>query len=161
MLEKEWKILEEKTKESLLIQSQEYKDMLEKCMENERERNKEALATAAQVEKEDLQAAILSAVTAERENMKKLHDQEKELWQAERNKDREKIALAVEEAAERQKQSSELDQVIRQRSLSSLELFLSCAQKQLNCLLREEVTAAETEGKDSITLVTSLKDAAD
>ncbi|KAG8142719.1 hypothetical protein E2320_005920, partial [Naja naja] len=110
MLEKERKILEEKTKESLLLQSQEYKDMLEKCMENEREHNKEALATAAQVEKEDLQAAILAAVTAERENMKKLHDQEKELWQAERNKDREKIAVAVEEAAERQKQSSEVSE---------------------------------------------------
>ncbi|XP_060540117.1 coiled-coil domain-containing protein 91 isoform X1 [Pantherophis guttatus] len=199
MLEEERKILEEKTKDSLWQQSQEYKEMLEKCMENERERNKEALATAAKVEKEDLQAAILAAVTAERENMKKLHDQEKELWQAERNKDREKIAQAVEEAAERQKQSSEemvkaaileeqrkseraveeavkqtreelmdyikeqkrLDQVIRQRSLSSLELFLSCAQKQLNCLLREEVTAPETEGKDSIPLSTSLKDAGD
>ncbi|XP_026557874.1 coiled-coil domain-containing protein 91 isoform X2 [Pseudonaja textilis] len=199
MLEEERKTLEEKNKESLLLQSQEYKDMLEKCMENERERNEEALTTAAQVEKEKLQAAILAAVTAERENMKKLHDQEKELWQAERNKDREKIAVAVEEAVERQKQSSEemvkaailqeqkkseraveeavkqtreelmeyikeqkrLDQVIRQRSLSSLELFLSCAQKQLNCLLREEVTAAETEGNDSITLVTSLKDAGD
>ncbi|XP_060540119.1 coiled-coil domain-containing protein 91 isoform X2 [Pantherophis guttatus] len=107
MLEEERKILEEKTKDSLWQQSQEYKEMLEKCMENERERNKEALATAAKVEKEDLQAAILAAVTAERENMKKLHDQEKELWQAERNKDREKIAQAVEEAAERQKQSSE------------------------------------------------------
>ncbi|XP_070803438.1 coiled-coil domain-containing protein 91 [Pituophis catenifer annectens] len=199
MLEEERKILEEKTKDSLWQQSQEYKEMLEKCMENERERNKEALATAAKVEKEDLQAAILAAVTAERENMKKLHDQEKELWQAERNKDREKIAQAVEEAAERQKQSSEemvkaaileeqrkseraveeavkqtreelmdyikeqkrLDQVIRQRSLSSLELFLSCAQKQLNCLLREEVAAPETEGKDSIPLITSLKDAGD
>ncbi|XP_070611333.1 coiled-coil domain-containing protein 91 [Erythrolamprus reginae] len=199
MLEEERKTLEEKTKESLLQQSQEFKEMLERCMENERERNKEALATAAKVEKEDLQAAILAAVTAERENMKKLHDQEKELWQAERGKDREKIALAVEEAAERQKQSSEemvkaaileeqrkseraveeavkqtkeelleyikeqkrIDQVIRQRSLSSLELFLSCAQKQLNCLLREEVTAAETEGKDSVTMSPSLKDAGD
>ncbi|XP_058046883.1 coiled-coil domain-containing protein 91 isoform X2 [Ahaetulla prasina] len=107
MLEEERKILEEKTKESLWQQSQEYKEMLEKCMENERGRNKEALATAAKVEKEDLQAAVLAAVTAERETMKKLHDQEKEIWQAERNKDREKIAQAVEEAAERQKQSSD------------------------------------------------------
>ncbi|XP_058046885.1 coiled-coil domain-containing protein 91 isoform X3 [Ahaetulla prasina] len=199
MLEEERKILEEKTKESLWQQSQEYKEMLEKCMENERGRNKEALATAAKVEKEDLQAAVLAAVTAERETMKKLHDQEKEIWQAERNKDREKIAQAVEEAAERQKQSSDemvkaaileerrkseraveeavkqtreelieyikeqkrLDQVIRQRSLSSLELFLSCAQKQLNCLLQEEVTEPETEGKDSIPLIASLKDAGD
>ncbi|XP_025021394.1 coiled-coil domain-containing protein 91 isoform X1 [Python bivittatus] len=185
MLEKEQKILEEKTKESLLQQSQEYKEMLENCMESERERNKEALAAAAKIEKEDLQAAVLAAVTAERENMKKLHDQEKELWQAERIRDREKIAQAVEEAAERERQSSQemvkaaileeqrksekaveeavkqtreelmeylkeqkrLDQVIRQRSLSSLELFLSCAQKQLGCLLQEETTAPNAEGK--------------
>ncbi|XP_063164428.1 coiled-coil domain-containing protein 91 [Candoia aspera] len=186
MLEKEQKILEEKTKESLLQQLQEYKEMLENCMEKERERNKEALAAAAEIEKEALQAAILAAVTAERENMKKLHDQEKELWQAERVKDREKIAQAVEAAAEWERQSSQemvkaaileeqrksekaveeavkqtreelmgyikeqkrLDQVIRQRSLSSLELFLSCAQKQLSCLLQEETTGAEAEGKN-------------
>ncbi|XP_015683545.2 coiled-coil domain-containing protein 91, partial [Protobothrops mucrosquamatus] len=107
MLEEEREILEDKTKESLLQQSQEYKEMLEKCMENERERNKEALADAAKLEKEDLQAAILAAVKAERESMEKTHDQEKELWQAERDKDREKIAQAVEEAVERQKQKSE------------------------------------------------------
>ncbi|KAM3832499.1 coiled-coil domain-containing protein 91 isoform 1-T2 [Vipera latastei] len=186
MLEEDRESLEGKTKESLLQQSQEYKEMLEKCMENERERNKEALAAAARLEKEDLQAAVLAAVTAERENMKKMHDQEKELWQAERDKDRGKIAQVVEEAVERQKQKSEemvkaaileeqrrsekaveeavkqtreelmeyikeqkrLDQVIRQRSLSSLELFLSCAQKQLSCLLQEEVTVAETAGKN-------------
>uniref|UniRef100_A0A0A9ZEI1 Coiled-coil domain-containing protein 91-like n=1 Tax=Crotalus horridus TaxID=35024 RepID=A0A0A9ZEI1_CROHD len=186
MLEEERRILEDKTKESLLQQSLEYKEMLEKCMENERERNKEALAAAAKLEKEDLQAAILAAVTAERESMEKMHDQEKELWQAEKDKDRGKIAQAVEEAVERQKQKSEemvkaaileeqkksekaveeavkqtreelmeyikeqkrLDQVIRQRSFSSLELFLSCAQKQLSCLLQEEVTVAETAGQN-------------
>uniref|UniRef100_A0A0F7ZCE3 Coiled-coil domain-containing protein 91 n=1 Tax=Crotalus adamanteus TaxID=8729 RepID=A0A0F7ZCE3_CROAD len=186
MLEEERGILEDKTKESLLQQSLEYKEMLEKCMENERERNKEALAAAAKLEKEDMQAAILAAVTAERESMEKTHDQEKELWQAERDKDRGKIAQVVEEAVERQKQKSEemvkaaileeqkksekaveeavkqtreklmeyikeqkrLDQVIRQRSFSSLELFLSCAQKQLSCLLQEEVTVAETAGQN-------------
>ncbi|XP_050564251.1 coiled-coil domain-containing protein 91 isoform X6 [Cygnus atratus] len=37
----------------------------------------------------------------------------------------------------------ELDQVVRQRNLSSLELFLSCAQKQLGILLNEDPTATE------------------
>ncbi|XP_065598401.1 coiled-coil domain-containing protein 91 isoform X2 [Cyrtonyx montezumae] len=36
-----------------------------------------------------------------------------------------------------------LDQVIRQRNLSSLELFLSCAQKQLSSLLNEEPTTVQ------------------
>lgn len=41
--------------------------------------------------------------------------------------------------------SWQLDQVIRQRSLSSLELFLSCAQKQLSTLLQEEPPATAAE----------------
>ncbi|NP_001127307.1 coiled-coil domain-containing protein 91 [Pongo abelii] len=53
---------------------------------------------------------------------------------------------AVEEAVKRTrdelieyiKEQKRLDQVIRQRSLSSLELFLSCAQKQLSALIATE-----------------------
>lgn len=37
----------------------------------------------------------------------------------------------------------QLDEIVRQRNLHSLELFLSCAQKQLNVLLKEEPTSAE------------------
>lgn len=37
----------------------------------------------------------------------------------------------------------QLDEVVRQRNLHSLELFLSCAQKQLNVLLKEEPTPEE------------------
>lgn len=37
----------------------------------------------------------------------------------------------------------QLDQVVRQRNLHSLELFLSCAQKQLSVLLKEEPSTAE------------------
>nr|XP_034993507.1 coiled-coil domain-containing protein 91 isoform X2 [Zootoca vivipara] len=188
MLDKEHKVLEEKTEESLLQQSQEYKNMLEKCMESERESNKEALAASAKIEKEELEAAILTAVKAERESMKKLHVEEKELWQAERKKDQERIAQAIADAVEEQRQSSQsivkaaileeqeksekaiekavkqtreelmeyikeqkrIDQVIRQRSLSSLELFLSCAQKQLRSLLHEESTSDAEQKKLSL-----------
>ncbi|XP_077786969.1 coiled-coil domain-containing protein 91 isoform X8 [Podarcis muralis] len=191
MLDKEHKVLEEKTEESLLQQSQKYKNMLGKCMESERESNKEALAASAKdlkIEKEELEAAIVTAVKAERENMKKLHVEEKELWQAERNKDQERIAQAIADAVEEQRQSSQsivkaaileeqeksekaiekavkqtreelmeyikeqkrIDCVIRQRSLSSLELFLSCAQKQLSSLLHEESTLDAEQKKLSL-----------
>lgn len=40
--------------------------------------------------------------------------------------------------SKKQQQNKQLDQVIRQRSLSSLELFLSCAQKQLSALIATE-----------------------
>nr|XP_028584417.1 coiled-coil domain-containing protein 91 isoform X6 [Podarcis muralis] len=95
----------QKCEELLIAQN-----MLEKCMESERESNKEALAASAKdlkIEKEELEAAIVTAVKAERENMKKLHVEEKELWQAERNKDQERIAQAIADAVEEQRQSSQ------------------------------------------------------
>uniref|UniRef100_A0A8C3F0I8 Coiled-coil domain containing 91 n=1 Tax=Chrysemys picta bellii TaxID=8478 RepID=A0A8C3F0I8_CHRPI len=60
---------------------------------------------------------------------------------------------AVEEAVKRTreelleyiKEQKRLDQVVRQRSLCSLELFLSCAQKQLSTLLKEEPITSEQE----------------
>ncbi|XP_077786966.1 coiled-coil domain-containing protein 91 isoform X5 [Podarcis muralis] len=176
----------QKCEELLIAQN-----MLGKCMESERESNKEALAASAKdlkIEKEELEAAIVTAVKAERENMKKLHVEEKELWQAERNKDQERIAQAIADAVEEQRQSSQsivkaaileeqeksekaiekavkqtreelmeyikeqkrIDCVIRQRSLSSLELFLSCAQKQLSSLLHEESTLDAEQKKLSL-----------
>uniref|UniRef100_A0A8D0H0P4 Uncharacterized protein n=1 Tax=Sphenodon punctatus TaxID=8508 RepID=A0A8D0H0P4_SPHPU len=134
-----------------------------------------------------MEAAILKAVEEERRNMEKIHAEEREIWQAERTKDNEKIPKAIEDAVQEQRKNSQrvvkaaimeeqkrsekaveeavkktreelmeyikeqkrLDQVVRQRSLSSLELFLSCAQKQLNSLLNEEpvseVQKRETE----------------
>ncbi|XP_054856750.1 coiled-coil domain-containing protein 91 isoform X3 [Eublepharis macularius] len=145
ILNKEREALKEKIEESLMKQLQEYKEVLDKCMADERLRNQEALATAAKIEKENMQAAILIAVKEERGNMERLHAEEKEQWQTEQSKDREKIAQAVEDAMQEQRQSSQLDQMMRQRSLSSLELFLSCAQKQLNSLLQEESTTAAAE----------------
>ncbi|XP_066487900.1 coiled-coil domain-containing protein 91 isoform X2 [Tiliqua scincoides] len=185
MLDEERKVSEEKIAQSLLERSQEFKEMLEKCMENERENNKVVLGAAAKVEKENMQAAIDAAVKAERENMEKLHALEKKEWQAEQDKDREKIALAIEDAVHKQSESSQaiiqaavieeqkkskkaieeavkqtreelmeyireqrkLDQVVRQRSLSSLELFLSCAQKQLSSLLHEGPLTTDAEQK--------------
>nr|XP_036876273.1 coiled-coil domain-containing protein 91 isoform X1 [Manis javanica]XP_036876274.1 coiled-coil domain-containing protein 91 isoform X1 [Manis javanica] len=117
ILDAEKELLKEKVKEALLQQSQEQKEILEKCLEEERERNKEALASAA---KETVKAAIIE--------------------------EQQRSEKAVEEAVKRTrdelidyvKEQKRLDQVIRQRSLSSLELFLSCAQKQLSALIATE-----------------------
>lgn len=55
-----------------------------------------------------MQEAILKAVEEERKNMEKMHAEEREIWQAERTKDKEKIAQAVEEAMQEQRKSSQV-----------------------------------------------------
>ncbi|XP_032139539.1 coiled-coil domain-containing protein 91 isoform X11 [Sapajus apella] len=50
----------------------------------------------------------------------------------------EAVKTTRDELIEYIKEQKRLDQVIRQRSLSSLELFLSCAQKQLSALIATE-----------------------
>nr|XP_048680160.1 coiled-coil domain-containing protein 91 isoform X2 [Caretta caretta] len=181
MLDTEKEVLAQKVEEALMQQSQKHKEALEKCLEEQQNRSKEALAAAAKIEKEVMQEAILKAVEEERRNMEKIHAEEREIWQAECSKDKEKIAQAVQEAVQEQRKTSQevvkaaimeeqkrsekaveeavkktreelmeyikeqkrLDQVVRQRSLCSLELFLSCAQKQLNTLIKEEPVTSE------------------
>ncbi|KAM9229996.1 coiled-coil domain-containing protein 91 isoform 2-T3 [Dugong dugon] len=176
ILDTEKELLKEKIKEALIEQSQEQKEILEKCLEEERQRNEEALISAAKLEKEAMQDAVLKTIEEERKNLEKAHAEERELWKTEHAKDQEKVSQeiqkaiqeqrkisqetvkaaiieeqkrsekAVEEAVKRTrdelieyvKEQKRLDQVIRQRSLSSLELFLSCAQKQLSALIATE-----------------------
>lgn len=61
-----------------------------------------------QIEKENMQAAIDAAVKAERENLEKLHALEKKEWQAEQEKERAKIAQAIEDAVLQQRESSQV-----------------------------------------------------
>uniref|UniRef100_A0A8C7B887 Coiled-coil domain containing 91 n=1 Tax=Neovison vison TaxID=452646 RepID=A0A8C7B887_NEOVI len=176
MLDTEKELLKEKIKEALIQQSQEQKEILEKCLEEERQRNKEALVSAAKLEKEAVKDAVLKAIEEERKNLEKAHAEERELWKTEHAKDQEKVSQAIQKAIQEQRKISQetvraaiieeqkrsekaveeavkrtrdelieyvkeqkrLDQVIRQRSLSSLELFLSCAQKQLSALIATE-----------------------
>ncbi|KAH1186814.1 coiled-coil domain-containing protein 91 [Mauremys mutica] len=183
MLDTEKEVLAQKVEAALMQQSQKHKEALEKCLEEQQNRSKEALAAAAKIEKEVMQEAILKAVEEERRDMEKVHAKEREIWQAECVKDKEKIAQAVQEAVQEQRKTSQevvkaeimeerkqsekaveeavkrtreelmeyikeqkrLDQVVRQRSLCSLELFLSCAQKQLSTLLKEEPITSEQE----------------
>ncbi|XP_074681780.1 coiled-coil domain-containing protein 91 [Strix aluco] len=185
ILEAEKEVLSEKIEEALMQQSQKHKEVLDKCLDEERQRSKEAVAAAAKAEKEVVQEAVLKAVEEERRNMEKMHAEERKIWEAERDRHKEKIAQAVWEAMQEQrkhnqeivkealmeeqkrsekaieeavkrtreelmeyiKEQKRLDQVVRQRNLHSLELFLSCAQKQLSVLLKEEPTTTE-ENRD-------------
>ncbi|XP_058276394.1 coiled-coil domain-containing protein 91 isoform X2 [Hirundo rustica] len=181
ILEAEKEVLSEKIEEAMMQQSKKHKEVLDKCLDEERQRSKESLAAAAKAEKEEVQKAVLKAVEEERRNMEKIHAEERKLWEAERDSHREKIAQAVSEAMQEQRKQNQeivkealmeeqkrsekaieeavkrtreelmeyiqeqkrLDEVVRQRNLHSLELFLSCAQKQLKVLLKEEPTSEE------------------
>uniref|UniRef100_A0A8C4XY43 Coiled-coil domain containing 91 n=2 Tax=Gopherus evgoodei TaxID=1825980 RepID=A0A8C4XY43_9SAUR len=179
-----------KEKEGEFISHQDrYKKLQEKHkleLEDMRKAGHEALTIIVEefkIEKEVMQEAILKAVEEERRNMEKIHAKEREIWQTECDKYKEKIAQAVQEAVQEQRKTSQevvkaeimeerkrsekaveevvkrtreelieyikeqkrLDQVVRQRSLCSLELFLSCAQKQLSTLLKEEPITSEQE----------------
>ncbi|XP_010573621.1 coiled-coil domain-containing protein 91 isoform X1 [Haliaeetus albicilla] len=184
ILEEEKEVLSGKIEEALMQQSQKHKEVLDKCLDEERQRSKEAAAAAAKAEKEVVQETVLKAVEEERRNMEKIHAEERKMWEAERDRHKEKIAQAVWEAMQEQrkhnqeivkealmeeqkrsekaieeavkrtreelmeyiKEQKRLDQVVRQRNLHSLELFLSCAQKQLGVLLKEEPTTTEENG---------------
>ncbi|XP_051817103.1 coiled-coil domain-containing protein 91 isoform X4 [Antechinus flavipes] len=124
MLDVEKEQLTEKIKEALTRQSQDQKELLGKYLTEEMQRNKDALATAA---KETLRAAMAE-----------------ERKQSERAVE-EAVKRTKEELMEYVKEQKRLDQVIRQRNLSTLELFLSCAQKQLNSLISEEPASTEEE----------------
>ncbi|XP_054255723.1 coiled-coil domain-containing protein 91 [Indicator indicator] len=104
-----------------------------KSWEAERDRHKEKIAQA-----------VWEAMQEQRK-----HNQEivKEALMEERKQSEKAIEEAVkrtrEELMEYIEEQKRLDQVVRQRNLHSLELFLSCAQKQLSVLLKEEPSAAE------------------
>ncbi|XP_068018508.1 coiled-coil domain-containing protein 91 isoform X2 [Melanerpes formicivorus] len=108
-----------------------------KSWEAERDRHKEKIAQA-----------VWEAMQEQRK-----HNQEivKEALMEERKQSEKAIEEAVkrtrEELMEYIKEQKRLDQVVRQRNLHSLELFLSCAQKQLSVLLKEEPSTAE-ESRD-------------
>lgn len=99
-------------------------------------------------EHERLNKKIAQAVWEAMQEQRR-HNEEiiKEALMEERKQSEKAIEEAVkrtrEELMEYIKEQKRLDQVIRQRNLSSLELFLSCAQKQLSSLLNEEPTTTQ------------------
>ncbi|NXL45933.1 CCD91 protein, partial [Podilymbus podiceps] len=107
ILEGEKEVLSEKIEEALMQQSQKHKEVLDKCLDEERQRSKEALAAAAKAEKEVVQEAVLKAVEEERRNMEKIHAEERKMWEAERDRHKEKIAQAVWEAMQEQRKHNQ------------------------------------------------------
>ncbi|XP_062471554.1 coiled-coil domain-containing protein 91 isoform X5 [Pezoporus occidentalis] len=126
ILEAEKEVLSEKIEEALMQQSQKHKEVLDKCLDEERQRSKEALAAAA---KELVKEALMEE---QKRNERAVE---------------EAVKRTREELMEYINEQKRLDQVVRQRNLHSLELFLSCAQKQLGVLLNEEPATTE-ENRD-------------
>ncbi|NWW52889.1 CCD91 protein, partial [Pedionomus torquatus] len=107
ILEAEKEVLSEKIEEALMQQSKIHKEVLDKCLDEERQRSKEAVAAAAKVEEEVVREAVLKAVEEERRNMEKSHAEERKMWEAERDRHEEKIAQAVKEAMQEQRKHNQ------------------------------------------------------
>ncbi|VFV42007.1 coiled-coil domain-containing protein 91 [Lynx pardinus] len=147
------KCLEEerqRNKEALLsaakLEKEAMKDAVLKAIEEERKNLEKAHAEERELwktehakDQEEVSQAIQKAIQEQR----KISQETVKAAIIEEQKRSEK---AVEEAVKRTrdelieyvKEQKRLDQVIRHRSLSSLELFLSCAQKQLSALIATE-----------------------
>uniref|UniRef100_A0A673UG90 Coiled-coil domain containing 91 n=1 Tax=Suricata suricatta TaxID=37032 RepID=A0A673UG90_SURSU len=129
------KLEKEAMKDAVLKAIEEERKSLEKVHAEERELWK----TEHAKDQEKVSQAIQKAIQEQR----KISQETVKAAIIEEQKRSEK---AVEEAVKRTrdelieyvKEQKRLDQVIRQRSLSSLELFLSCAQKQLSALIATE-----------------------
>nr|XP_012419538.1 PREDICTED: coiled-coil domain-containing protein 91 isoform X2 [Odobenus rosmarus divergens] len=129
------KLEKEAMKDAVLKAIEEERKNLEKAHAEERELWK----TEHAKDQEKVSQAIQKAIQEQR----KISQETVKAAIIEEQKRSEK---AVEEAVKRTrdelieyvKEQKRLDQVIRQRSLSSLELFLSCAQKQLSALIATE-----------------------
>ncbi|KAL4659351.1 coiled-coil domain-containing protein 91 [Arapaima gigas] len=182
ILDAERDALEESLKETLSQQGQHQKELLQKCVEEEKQRAQEAVEAAVKAQEERMKEAVLEAVQEERRRAEKQWAEQRMEWEVERQRDREELAKAIQEALANQRRISkvrgvksvcptvvhsfkeplspcavkradmecvdscvlQLDQAMRQRHLASLELFLSCAQKQLAGLMED--SPVETPG---------------
>ncbi|XP_021546495.1 coiled-coil domain-containing protein 91 isoform X1 [Neomonachus schauinslandi] len=128
------------------LEKEAMKDAVLKAIEEERKNLEKAHAEERELwktehakDQEKVSQAILKAIQEQRKISQ-------ETVKAAIIEERKRSEKAVEEAVKRTrdelieyvKEQKRLDQVIRQRSLSSLELFLSCAQKQLSALIATE-----------------------
>ncbi|XP_072123734.1 coiled-coil domain-containing protein 91-like [Mobula birostris] len=143
-------------------------EAMEKVVQAEKEIITEAVLKAVQVEREKMEKVQMEK--RELWEIERGKDQEKfeqaiqEALQEERNKSQEAIREAVSQERKKSKKAIEetlqktkedmakyikeqkrLDQVAQQRNLTSLGLFLSCAQKQLSTLLEDMPLAVEQD----------------
>lgn len=129
------KLEKEAVKEIVMKAVEEERKNLEKAHAEERELWKtehakdqekvsQAIQTAIQEQRKISQETVKAAIIEEQKRSEKAVE--------------EAVKRTRDELIEYVKEQKRLDQVIRQRSLSSLELFLSCAQKQLSALIATE-----------------------
>ncbi|KAM6153122.1 coiled-coil domain-containing protein 91 isoform 2-T2 [Erethizon dorsatum] len=90
----------------------------------DQEKVSQAIETAIQEQRKISQETVKAAIVEEQKRSEKAVE--------------EAVRRTRDELIEYVKEQKRLDQVLRQRSLSSLELFLSCAQKQLSALIATE-----------------------
>uniref|UniRef100_A0A2I3RKG4 Coiled-coil domain containing 91 n=1 Tax=Pan troglodytes TaxID=9598 RepID=A0A2I3RKG4_PANTR len=129
------KLEKEAMKDAVLKVVEEERKNLEKAHAEERELWKTEHAKDQEKVSQEIQKAIQEQRKISQETVKAAIIEEQK-----------RSEKAVEEAVKRTRdelieyirEQKRLDQVIRQRSLSSLELFLSCAQKQLSALIATE-----------------------
>uniref|UniRef100_A0A3Q2H9W2 Coiled-coil domain containing 91 n=1 Tax=Equus caballus TaxID=9796 RepID=A0A3Q2H9W2_HORSE len=129
------KLEKEAVKDAILKATEEERKNLEKAHAEERELWKTEHAKDQEKVSQAIQKAIqeqrkISQETVKAAIMEEQKRSEKAMEEA--------VKRTRDELIEYVKEQKRLDQVIRQRSLSSLELFLSCAQKQLSALIATE-----------------------
>ncbi|XP_072510543.1 coiled-coil domain-containing protein 91 isoform X4 [Notamacropus eugenii] len=141
------------------IEKETMKDAILKAVEEERKNWEKVHAEEKQIWKAEYdkdQEKISQAIQEALQEQRKISQ---EILKAAMAEEQKRSERAVEEAVRRTreelmeyvKEQKRLDQVIRQRSLSTLELFLSCAQKQLSSLISEEPASTEGEEQDKLT----------
>ncbi|XP_041341899.1 coiled-coil domain-containing protein 91 isoform X1 [Pyrgilauda ruficollis] len=122
------KAVEEERRNMEKIHAEERK-LWEAERDSHREKIAQAVSEAMQEQRKQNQEIVKEALMEEQKRSEKAVE--------------EAVKRTTEELMEYIKEQKRLDEVVRQRNLHSLELFLSCAQKQLNVLLKEEPTPAE------------------
>ncbi|CAN8212700.1 unnamed protein product [Coccothraustes coccothraustes] len=122
------KAVEEERRNMEKIHAEERK-LWEAERDTHREKIAQAVSEAMQEQRKQNQEIVKEALMEEQKRSEKAIE--------------EAVKRTTEELMEYMKEQKRLDEVVRQRNLHSLELFLSCAQKQLNVLLKEEPTPAE------------------
>nr|XP_042700464.1 coiled-coil domain-containing protein 91 isoform X4 [Chrysemys picta bellii] len=124
------KAVEEERRNMEKIHAKEKEIWQAECVKD-KEKIAQAVQEAVQEQRKTSQEVVKAAIMEEQKRSEKAVE--------------EAVKRTREELLEYIKEQKRLDQVVRQRSLCSLELFLSCAQKQLSTLLKEEPITSEQE----------------
>ncbi|CAO2607242.1 Coiled-coil domain-containing protein 91 [Lemmus lemmus] len=150
-LQEEMQRNKETLESAVKLEKEAMKDVITKAVEEERKNLEKVHAEEREMWKAEHardQEKVAEAIQAALQEQRTLSQEAVKAAIAEEQKKGEKV---VEEAVKRTRdelveylrEQRRLDQVTRQRSLSSLELFLSCAQKQLNALIATEPVDVE------------------